>query len=66
MRNESLRIAGEKVAGERHFEVRNPFSGEVVGTVPRATPAICARSRNDLLILRGSESRTKTTRRPLV
>jgi len=39
MRNESLRIAGEKVAGERHFEVRNPFSGEVVGTVPRATPA---------------------------
>jgi putative phosphonoacetaldehyde dehydrogenase len=39
MRNESLRIAGEKVAGERHFEVRNPFSGEVVGTVPKATPA---------------------------
>jgi putative phosphonoacetaldehyde dehydrogenase len=37
MRNESLRIAGEKVAGQRHFEVRNPFSGALVGTVPKAT-----------------------------
>src|SRR6187431_1070807 len=39
MRNELLRIAGEKVAGERHFEVRNPFSGAVVGSVPKATLA---------------------------
>ncbi len=39
MRNEALRIAGEKVAGESHFDVRNPFSGAVVGTVPRATLA---------------------------
>lgn len=39
MRNESLRIAGEKVAGERHFDVHNPFTGAVVGTVPKATLA---------------------------
>jgi putative phosphonoacetaldehyde dehydrogenase len=39
MRNESLRIAGEKVVGERHFEVRNPFTGAVVGMVPKATLA---------------------------
>jgi putative phosphonoacetaldehyde dehydrogenase len=39
MRNESLRIAGEKVAGERHFEVRNPFDGAMVGSVPKATLA---------------------------
>lgn len=39
MRNESLRIAGEKVAGERQFEVRNPFSGAVVGTVAKASLA---------------------------
>jgi len=39
MRNESLRLAGEKVAGERRFDVRNPFSGAVVGTVPKATLA---------------------------
>ena len=39
MRNESLRIAGEKVGGERHIEVRNPFTRELVGTVPKATLA---------------------------
>jgi putative phosphonoacetaldehyde dehydrogenase len=39
MRSESLRIAGEKVAGERHFEVHNPFTGAVVGAVPKATLA---------------------------
>ena len=37
MRNEQLRIAGEKVAGHGHIEVRNPYSGDVVGTVPKAT-----------------------------
>ncbi|MFY9509462.1 MAG: phosphonoacetaldehyde dehydrogenase [Rubrivivax sp.] len=37
MRNESLRIAGEKVAGLRHFEVHNPYTGAVVGTVAKAT-----------------------------
>jgi phosphonoacetaldehyde dehydrogenase len=34
---ESLRIAGEKVAGERVIEVRHPYSGALVGTVPRAS-----------------------------
>jgi aldehyde dehydrogenase (NAD+) len=36
---ESLRIAGEKVAGERVIEVRHPYSGALVGTVPKATLA---------------------------
>lgn len=34
---ESLRIAGEKVARERVIEVRHPYSGEVVATVPKAS-----------------------------
>src|ERR1700722_19823704 len=33
---ESLRIAGEKVARDRVIEVRHPYSGEVVATVPKA------------------------------
>ena len=37
VRTESLRIAGEKVAGERHFEVRYPYTGEVVAVVPNAS-----------------------------
>jgi putative phosphonoacetaldehyde dehydrogenase len=37
VRHESLRIAGEKVATERSFEVRYPYTGEVVGTAPKAT-----------------------------
>ena len=37
VRTESLRIAGEKVATERSFEVRYPYTGEVVATVPKAT-----------------------------
>ena len=36
-RTESLRIAGEKVACARSFEVRYPYTGEVVATVPRAS-----------------------------
>jgi aldehyde dehydrogenase (NAD+) len=36
---ESLRIAGEKVHRDRVIEVRHPYSGERVGTVPKATPA---------------------------
>ena len=32
-----MRIGGERVGRERMFEVRNPFSGELVGTVPKAT-----------------------------
>jgi putative phosphonoacetaldehyde dehydrogenase len=34
---ESLRIAGEKVARDRVIEVRHPYTGEVVATVPKAT-----------------------------
>jgi aldehyde dehydrogenase (NAD+) len=37
MINEPLRIAGEKVARERVIEVRFPYTGEVVGTVAKAT-----------------------------
>jgi aldehyde dehydrogenase (NAD+) len=37
LRAESLRIAGEKVACERSFQVRYPYTGEVVATVPKAT-----------------------------
>jgi len=36
VRSESLRIAGEKIACERSFEVRYPYTGEVVATVPKA------------------------------
>src|SRR5512137_2922909 len=36
VRAESLRIAGEKVACERSFEVRYPYTGEVVATVAKA------------------------------
>jgi putative phosphonoacetaldehyde dehydrogenase len=34
---ESLRIAGEKVACDRVIEVRHPYTGELVATVPKAT-----------------------------
>ena len=41
MRIEALRLAGEKVgadrSGERVIEVRNPFTRELIGTVPKAT-----------------------------
>ena len=33
---ESLRIAGEKVSRNRVVEVRHPYSGELVATVPKA------------------------------
>ena len=31
-----MRVAGERVSAPRVLEVRNPYTGEVVGTVPRA------------------------------
>ena len=37
MIRESLRIAGEKVSRDRIIEVRHPYSGALVGTVPKAT-----------------------------
>jgi phosphonoacetaldehyde dehydrogenase len=37
VRNEVLRIAGERVGTTRSFEVRYPYTGEVVATVPKAS-----------------------------
>ena len=37
VRREAMRIAGERVARERVIEVRNPYTGGLVGTVPKAT-----------------------------
>ncbi|HEY8245042.1 MAG TPA: aldehyde dehydrogenase family protein, partial [Casimicrobiaceae bacterium] len=34
---EKMRIGGERVGGERVIEVRNPYTGAVVGTVPKGT-----------------------------
>jgi len=36
-RAEALRIDGKKVARDRVIEVRNPYDGKLVGTVPKAT-----------------------------
>jgi phosphonoacetaldehyde dehydrogenase len=36
-RREALRIAGEKIHRDRTIEVRYPYTGEVVATVPKAT-----------------------------
>jgi putative phosphonoacetaldehyde dehydrogenase len=41
---ETMRIAGERIGGERSLDVRNPYTGTIVGTVPRATPADVARA----------------------
>lgn len=37
LRIERLRIAGERIACPRNFDVMNPFTGERVGTAPLAT-----------------------------
>lgn len=37
VRHEQMRIAGERVGNNRFIEVLNPFTDEVVGTVPRAS-----------------------------
>ena len=37
--HESLRIAGRKVDAARRLEVRYPYTGELVATVPQATVA---------------------------
>ena len=36
-RHETMRIAGERVDSPRRLEVRNPWTGGLVGTVPRAS-----------------------------
>ena len=35
--HEKMRIGGERVGGDRTLDVRNPYTGAVVGTVPKAT-----------------------------
>ena len=35
--HEKMRIGGERVGGARTLDVHNPYTGAVVGTVPRAT-----------------------------
>ncbi|HRD77851.1 MAG TPA: phosphonoacetaldehyde dehydrogenase [Hyphomicrobiaceae bacterium] len=37
--HEKMRIAGKLVDAEARVEVRNPYTGDVVGTVPAASPA---------------------------
>ncbi|MFN9479219.1 MAG: aldehyde dehydrogenase family protein, partial [Betaproteobacteria bacterium] len=37
IRHETLRLAGEKLDRERRLEVRYPYTGEVIATVPLAT-----------------------------
>jgi aldehyde dehydrogenase (NAD+) len=37
IRREAMRIAGERVTCDRVIEVRNPYTGGLVGTVPKAT-----------------------------
>ena len=34
---EKMRIAGERAGGERTIDVHNPYTGALVGTVPKAT-----------------------------
>jgi len=38
IRHEAMRIAGQKVSSDAVIEVRDPFSGMVVGTVPAGRP----------------------------
>jgi phosphonoacetaldehyde dehydrogenase len=38
-RREAMRIAGERVSRDRVIEVRNPYTGGLVGTVPKANAA---------------------------
>ena len=38
VRHESMRIAGKPVTTDERIEVRNPYNGTVVGTIPAARP----------------------------
>ena len=38
LRKESMRIAGKLVATDESVEVRNPYNGMVIGTVPAGRP----------------------------
>jgi phosphonoacetaldehyde dehydrogenase len=39
-----MRVAGEHIGGERTIDVTNPYTGAIVGTVPKATPEEVARA----------------------
>jgi putative phosphonoacetaldehyde dehydrogenase len=51
---EALRIAGEKVHRDRVIEIRHPYTGDVVATVPKATLADVQRA---LAIARGYKAK---------
>ena len=53
-RHEALRVAGERVAGDRRFEVRYPFTGEVIATAAKASVDAVRRA---IAIGRGFRSR---------
>ena len=42
--HEKMRIAGERVGGDRAIEIHNPFTHALVGTVPKATIAEIGRA----------------------
>jgi putative phosphonoacetaldehyde dehydrogenase len=55
--HESLRIAGERRDSARRIEVRNPYNGELVGTVPKATVAEVREAFDKAAAYRASLSR---------
>jgi putative phosphonoacetaldehyde dehydrogenase len=62
MKQEALRIAGEKIgtddrAADRRIAVHNPYSGELVGSVPKATVAEVERALAVALAYRSRLSR---------
>ena len=57
-RHETMRIAGKQVDADEHIEVRNPYTNEVVGTVP----ARHARSRWREAFRIGNAYKPKLTR----
>ncbi|MDX1513495.1 MAG: phosphonoacetaldehyde dehydrogenase [Gammaproteobacteria bacterium] len=44
IREERMRIAGERIDADRRIEVLNPYNGEIVGTVPRGNADHCRRA----------------------
>ena len=45
IREETLRIAGERVGGTQTIEVHNPYTNEVVGSVPTTMVRCSSRRR---------------------
>lgn len=62
-REEAMRIGGEKIAGDgRVIEVLNPYTCELVGTVPKATVAEVRRAFDIALAFRPKLSRHERSR----